>query len=355
MANLVDMLGGFSTGDLVFTYYPPPETSRQPIHVTVFLADGDAPSHIKGAGFVHAGKDEVEVVPVAAYKQYDVSGFKHVTTTDSQRRIRAAEVAKVFAMTTVKTPYGSYPGSGHTKEDSPGANRFTGMIKSESVAALPFDFTALTRLLKWTNRAHKKDTLSVNRGITCAAFATACYQVGEMMEYVRTKGALDKLEKCLYAADKMLESKSELRLRKGLKPLMVDPKKKKQVMALDRLKNKTPHPVYKGQALRDNSNRQIEAKRAEDMFGYMKKIDPGELYSFYSDEKKLGSNLSDIDQQWLYLQTEFLGIDKYSAQSITEVIPNEFMFDAKYMNSRILETHISAQNGWKTTIIPSYS
>lgn len=343
MANLTDVIDSFATGDLVFTHYPakPP----QPIHVTLYLAAKDAPSTVGGNGFAHAGKTEVEIASVKDYAEYaDGGGYLHCKNTDMDRQARAAAIAKIFATTTKATPYGAYPTSKDVPPNtkSPNASRFTGMIKTESIVNLPFDFTALNRLLKWTLRAEKGSTLSANRGITCAAFVSLCHQVGEMRNYLHNNGALKKLEDCVHKTNAMLETKATLRARKGLTVL------------IPAHKSKTNKPIYRDQALRANSNRQLDPKKTDDMNSYEAEIKPEELYEFNEDIQKGKTPLSDIDKHWLYIQHAFLGISHYGASSLQEIIPPEFFFDAKYMNSLILVNFLPKAKGWKATEYKKY-
>lgn len=344
MASFTDVVGTFETGDIVFVYYPP--KGVQPIHVTIFLAAADAPPALGGAGFVHAGPAEVEVAPVAAYEQYrDGGGYMHSTHVNSARRGRLAGIAKTFAATARRTPYGSYPGSKDFQSlgpvpESPHANRFTGMMHTQNVGQLPFDATALLRLMKWTLRASKGETLSEKRGITCAAFATLCGQVGEMLDYLRTMGVENKLENCVNKMNNLFETKAELRERKNLETLI--PSEKSQ----------TGKPIYRDQAYRGNSNREMKVAITNKL--NQTNIDVQELESFNNSIQAGVVPLSGVDKFWILAQKNFLGLYPSVMQSVSDIIPPEFLLDAKYMNSRILVDHINGAGGWRQTVHKTY-
>lgn len=64
-----------------------------------------------------------------------------------------------------------------------GADRARGIkqyLKGTSASA-PFEFDALFRALKWASRNDEGVSFSRNKGITCCAFVTACYQAGVLL------------------------------------------------------------------------------------------------------------------------------------------------------------------------------
>lgn len=334
MAKLTDSIKQFSTGDLVICYYPPKKGAT--LHLTLYFTAKDNPRGKASAGFIHAGNDGVEFTPEAGYAEYGkVSGFLHVAPVNEVLRQEAARIAAIWGVEASATPYGSYPGTKDLGKDAaPLANRFQGMRATADLGEIPFDFTALARLLKWVQRAHAKAPLSKLRGITCAAFAAACYQTAAMYLYLRDLGALERVAGALKEIDALLGSKADL--RKGLKVLIPADK------------SKTGKPVYQGQALRQHSNRPLQKDAATTM---NKSSDELDLDTLYEYGKKA---LTDLDRQWLYVQIELLGISPYSARSLEAIIPDDVRFDVKYINSPLLTDRLERSNAWRRTPFDKY-
>lgn len=342
MAALKQAIDGFHTGDLVFTRYPP--KGVQPIHVTVYLKARDAlePS------YVHAGARELEVAPAATYKDdKDGGGYLHATPTDATHRETVAEIARIFAQEVRRTPYGSYPGA----EDfarlkitpkSPHANRFTGMIRTTRIEDIPFDISALHRLLKWTCRALTQAPLSKNRGITCAAFVAACHQIAHMRTFLEEVGVaydVDKVRGCVAALDGMVQTKQSL--RQGLEALCKDPQ--------------TGKTLYRDQAYRENSNRQLTTAGWQKLWEHNKRIRTDALPTEVQQRlQQLGPDLQQIDRQWLIIQTRLLGIDESQTRLIKDVIGQGFLFDAKYVSSPVLANLVLGSRHWNATQYDKY-
>ena len=338
MAKLTNSVGTFQTGDLVFTRYPP--KSPQPIHVTLFL-DGTA----GGPRYVHAGATQLEIAAVGTYaSDKDSGGYLHAHTTDTTLRTNAAAVAQLFAQTV--TPYGSYPGTkdftriGITPE-SPHASRFTGMIRTQTVGEIPFEFPALQRLLKWTLRAIRNEPLSEHRGITCAAFASICQQVARMRAYLEEAGVgyqPDKIESCLRELDKLVQKKADL--RKSLELLATDPQ--------------TGKKIYRDQAYRENSNRDLTAQGRRTLQKAKKDVDWTALNDDMAKAVKRHAPSAELEQFWLVIQTQHLEIHPALAEPIRKILNDGFFFDAKYVSSIALSKHIVTLPKWKTTEYTEY-
>ena len=133
----------------------------------------------------------------------------------------AAEAAKVWASdrpiqnnTPTTTPYGSYPGA---KEAQPRQLPSQSVLRDDANRFgrnHPAEAAGLVRLMKWTYRLHTRAPLSVNRGITCAAFSWACHQAAAMKLYLHGQGVLNKLNTAnMGKIDGLLESKEVLQAR----------------------------------------------------------------------------------------------------------------------------------------------
>ena len=337
MPKLTDSIGTFVTGDLVFTRYPP--TSRQPIHVTLFLA----PDAGHGQAYVHAGGTQLEIAAAPTYEEDSgAGGYLHAHPTETELRANTAEVAQIFAQTLTPTPYGSYPGTADFQRigitpKSPHASRFTGMLRTEAFAEIPFEFPALHRLLKWTQRAIARAPFSEHRGITCAAFVAACHQVARMRAYFTETGVAfqpDKLKECLQFLAGVVESKASL--RENLELLAKDPK--------------TDKAIYRDQAYRENSNRKLTDAGAQKLRG---------LKNVTLTKKGWPANidltqLSDVEKYWLVIQTQFLGIHQSEVRLAEDILTTDFFFDAKYVNSPLLSRRVLEIKGWKTTAYKQY-
>lgn len=342
MAKLTDSINTFQTGDLVFVRYPPKGT--QPIHVTVFLKAGD---RLGGSSYVHAGATEVEIASASTYEEdSDAGGYLHAHPTDTTLRENVANVARIFAQTAKKTPYGSYPSSsdftrlqdaGTIKQQpkSPHASRFTGMIRTVSIDAIPFEYPALHRLLKWTFRALTNAPLSDHRGITCAAFVALCHQVARMQTHLIETGAAfppESVKKCVETMEKHLVTKASL--RQELELIAKDPKTSKN--------------IYRDQAYRENSNRVLNTK-GKALASKAKSL---------RDEKHATDQVDELESLWWLMQTKLLNIDESITKKLTEILGPNFMFDAKYVSSPVLADALRGDGGgaagWNTTEYKDY-
>lgn len=343
MAKFTDSIKTFKTGDLVFVRYPP--RGVQPIHVTVFLE----PEVGLGDSYVHAGATHLEIADISTYADdKDKGGYLHACTTNTDLRITVANVAALFAQTAVRTPYGSYPGTpdfqrlyqGKTPPQSPHASRFAGMIRTQDVAEIPFEFPALHRLLKWTYRAVTKTPLSMNRGITCAAFSAACHQVAGMRAFFEETGLSYKPElvrDCVSQLDTMVETKQAL--RKDLEVLGTSEQTKK--------------PIYRDQAYREQSNRKLTTEGTDKL----KDLVPSKKAWIAEVEKKLATTfatLSGVERAWVIIQRQMLGIDLEMIRLLSGIIDPAFFFDAKYVSSPALAKALRGAGGWKTTEFTQY-
>ncbi len=333
MTALSTAAAGFQTGDIVICYYP--QTSRF-LHLTTILDETDSPTGRRG--FVHAG-DEVEFSTVDKYKDYAQGnhGFLHLRPpVDGDLAIELAKVAKTFATTMKKTPYGKH--TGFEEKVSGSLNRFAGMKATGTEAEIAFDFTALVRMLKWANRANAKATLSEKRGITCAAFICACVQSAALIRFLRDKpNALEMLKKAASQSMLMLETKAALRERTG-----------QQTIKTGTPKKPVDTGVYVDRALRANSNRQLKTgDDAPAMTLALPGMDLSEYFNFAGHQ-------TDLDKQWFYVQTELLGVDPWLAEPLAAIIPSAFLYDVKYMNSAILTRLLVADNAWTKTVYATY-
>lgn len=337
MSKLTDSLATFATGDLVFTRYPP--KGSQPIHVTLFLSPD--------AGYVHAGATHVEISGVETYvDDKDSGGYLHAHTADADRREKTKDVARIFAETVKRTPYGSFPSSKDFESmsvavRSPRASRFNGMIGTQTVQEIPFEFPALHRLLKWTLRAIRKAPLSENRGITCAAFISACHQVTAMRAFLEETGAAYQetvIEECNQKLDSLVRTKADLR-------------KELEVIA----RPVSGSPIYREQALAANSNRTLTVPGQAEIRTMGRKVKVAELSDHIAPRLTNAQNpLSQLDKTWLVIQTRLLNIHESQAKLVSEILPGEFMFDAKYVSSMALARCIRASAGWRSTIYDAY-
>jgi hypothetical protein len=133
----------------------------------------------------------------------------------------AAQAAKVWAAdrtinnnTPTTTPYGSYPGAKESATPKLRANRFSAMMQTPSIASIPLEAAGLVRLMKWTYRLTTRAPLSVNRGITCAAFSCACHQAAAMKLFLIEQGVLHKFDTAsMGRINGWLEKKEDLRSR----------------------------------------------------------------------------------------------------------------------------------------------
>ncbi|MGF6408845.1 hypothetical protein [Paraburkholderia sp. MM5482-R1] len=340
MSKLTDSINTFVTGDLVFTRYPP--TTRQPIHVTVFLE----PRHGLGRSYVHAGAQQLEIADVATYADdKGAGGYLHAHPTDNMLRSRTAEIAQMFAQNVKRTPYGNYPSSADFQRlqllvESPHASRFTGMVRTTDFGQIPFEFPALVRLLKWTLRAIDNAPLSENRGITCAAFVSICHQVARMLIFFDDVGLTwqpEKIRNCLQKLNGLVESKASLRAE--LEKIGEDPTRNNK-------------PIYRDQAYREHSNRKLTPAGKSELASKRANV----AYDSVPDEarKRLKKNApsSELEGYWLVIQTEWLGINAAITKSLQDIL-GDFFFDAKYVSSPILSQRVQTI-GWRTVAFNAY-
>jgi hypothetical protein len=347
MSALKDAVQGFKTGDLVITYLP--RGGTRPMHVTIYLEPADSPSNTHA--FVHAAPDGVVIEGIEGWRE--MPKYRHARRGGDLAG-GAAEAAKVWASdrtiqnnTPTTTPYGSYPGAKESATPQLRANRFSAMMQTASFATIPLGAAGLVRLMKWTYRLSTRAPLSVNRGITCAAFSWACHQAAAMKLYLHGQGVLNKLDSATMGKiGGLLESKVALRARLILpeaqpKPGVV-PKK----------------PILIGAALQQNSNREMTERTRENLAkmpeNIAKKPDKAlrEYPEFFPDQDSL-TTATDTDLLWLGIQA-VLGIATYSAVRLDKVIPADFFYDAKYINSILLDELVRNSVDWATKDYDTY-
>jgi hypothetical protein len=315
MPKITDDLDSFNTGDIVITQRI---ESAQVYHTTMFLKAAESP--LNQVSFAHAG-DTTEVRPTSAYKDVTPPPFRHFACPSVA--VGRAVATQVVQWCTRSTPYGSYPSSQNAAiPGKTNANRYSGMVTTASLADIPFEISALARVLKWVEKAYKNEPLSLNRGITCCAFVAAAFQTAFMKKYLEKNYVAPET---LYAANaqlrKELETKADVRQRAGLAPLVTTADKPNVP--------KGTQIGYVGQAMRDSSNRLPRAQSA--------------LHG------------QDIDAQWERIQTELLGIKDWTGfqAPLAKIIPAFAFYDVKYMNTKLLETSLAA-HGWKSKHYDQY-
>jgi len=348
MPALKTAVQGFQTGDLIITYLP--RGGTRPMHVTIYLESADSPSN--APAFIHAAADGVVIEPIAAWKE--MAKYRHARR-GGRLGVEAAKAAKVWATdrtinkdTATTTPYGSYPGAKESATPKLRANRFSAMMQTASIGSIPLEAAGLVRLMKWTHRLSTKAPLSVNRGITCAAFSCACHQAAAMKLFLNEQSVLQKLDTAsMGKINGLLESKEVLRARLNLpvaEPVEGFVPKK---------------PILIGGALRENSNRGMTEKTTKTLeemnTNITKKPDKMlEKYpEFFPDQNSL-STATTTDLLWLAIQTQVLGISSYSALRLNSVIPPDFFYDAKYINSILLDELIRNSTDWATKDYDTY-
>ena len=341
--KLTGSIDTFVTGDLVFTRYPPKHS--QPIHVTLFL---DSTTGL-GPAYVHAGATQLEIARADTYADdKDSGGYLYAQPTNPELRARTAAVARGFAQTAKLTPYGNYPSSKdfqRLKIDvvSPHASRFTGMIRTASLAEIPFDFAALVRLLKWTLRSINSETLSANRGVTCAAFVSICHQVARMLMFFDEVGLAkgkgpEKIRACLLQVNGLVESKASLRAK--LEKIGEDAERGNR-------------PIYRDQAYRENSNRKLTADGVTVLTSQSKKIDGSIVPEEVANRVKKGAPSYEIERYWLIIQTQWLGLNEALTKSLQDIL-GEFFFDAKYVSSPVLSKLVLTSESWRKVVFEAY-
>jgi hypothetical protein len=352
MPALTSAIGGFRTGDLVITYLP--GADKRPLHLTVFLSPGDSPSG--QAAFVHAGNSGVIIEGSAGYAE--MPKYRHARRTGALGAA-AAQAAKVWAAdrtipnaaAPITTPYGSYPGGAQSLTPGMRANRFSAMKGTPNLAAIPIEAAGVVRLMKWTYRFIANAPLSKNRGITCAAFTCACHQAAAMHLFLRDAGVLSKFDQAAMGKiNALLESKADLRARIPLPEATPNPG-----VTL-------PKPILIGGALRDNSNRGMTPATKTAVNNISGKVGNAatskgvadQLPQFFPDDASLAT-ATEADYIWLFIQTKILGISSYNAARLADVIPPDFYYDAKYVNSLLLNQLI-LQSGvlWQTADFDTY-
>lgn len=340
MSKLTESINTFVTGDVVFTRYPP--TSRQPIHVTIFLAARTG----LGQSYVHAGAKYLEVAPAATYADdKGAGGYLHAHPTDDRLRARTADVAQRFAQTVPQTPYGAYPASADFQRlrltvESPHASRFTGMVRTQSLAEIPFEFASLVRLLKWTLRSIAGEPLSKNRGITCAAFVASCHQVARTLIYFDSVGLTrqpEKIRTCLQQLNGLVASKASLRA--ALEKIGEYPQRGNK-------------PIYRDQAYREHSNRNLTRDGRQALDSKRRDVDYTSLSDETRERVKRRAQSSELEGYWLVIQTKWLGIQEINTKPLQDILGN-FFFDAKYVSSPVLSRHVLTL-GWNTTVFDQY-
>ncbi|QMW21953.1 hypothetical protein [Sandaracinobacteroides saxicola] len=351
MAALLGARAGFQTGDIIITYVP--GADKRPLHMTVYLEGAHSPS--REPAFVHAANDGVII-----------EGFGGYAEMPKYRRARrggelgkaASEAAKVWATDRTigqkdlaSTPYGSTPGSKQSLTKELRANRFSAMMQTASIASIPLDVTALVRLMKWTLRLHEKTPLSINRGITCAAFVAACHQAAAMRLFLRDAGVLEKLDKALMGKiDGKLETKKDLRLRVPLEEA-------EKIEGVE-----WPKPILKGAALRANSNRaplpglvaSLNQARTRATNVNNAQAMQDQYPTFFPNLASLAT-ATDTDYFWLKIQTGLFGIHDSMVCRLSDVIPDDFYYDAKYVNSVLLNQLMLASPHWATVDYDVYA
>ncbi|MBS0341062.1 MAG: hypothetical protein JSS56_11075, partial [Proteobacteria bacterium] len=161
MPELSIDLPSFQTGDIIVTQRNP----MSPVfHTTIFLEPVHSPLHVPS--FAHAGQDVTEVLPATAYKSDIPPPHRRYVFADRGLAVATANVATIWSQKHIATRYGDAPSSRNFPIPSgTNANRYSGMQAPANHAAIPFEASALLRLLKWVQRSHEGRCLSENRGI----------------------------------------------------------------------------------------------------------------------------------------------------------------------------------------------
>lgn len=265
--------------------------------------------------YVHAGSDVTEVRPVADYQNYTPPPHRRFTCPNAPAGVAVAAQAVAWADVTRATPYGDYPSSQNAAiGGGTNANRYSGMVNTTALTDIPFEITALVRLLKWVERAQANQRLSETRGITCCAYICASFQTAFMRRYLQNAHVQpQKLREANAALKKELETKAEVRQRAQLQDLVTNAPR-------DDVQQGTKIG-YINQALRANSNRQVK---------------PGSMLS----------QLTSLDEQWNYIQTGLLGMKLGAVviSPIKDIIPKVVRYDVKYLNTKLFETALTANN-----------
>ena len=347
MAKLSDVLNTLATGDVVVTYYPEaPPPSRRLLHVTVILRA----AHSGGAGdcFAHSDNvaNELHRSPFTDYAEQ--GGFLVAQCVDREQAQRAANAARVWASTAQKTSYGQSPQSSDLKTPDVklrlAASRFMGMKDIGSLLEIPFESAALLRLLKWTLRLKDSVRLSNHRGVTCAAFLAECHQAAAMLDHITLAGGLHKLDTAFVGqVAKLFESKTALRERLNLVRVEL---KEGSTSGKDH--------AFVGQAMRENSNRSLKPEASVAVTNKQAILVKRRAeYDAYETSGRDLSQIPEVEMLWVVLQHQ-LGIHPAAMKPLEQIIPPDFLFDAKYVNSRLMTTILRNSPHWRTTPYDRY-
>ena len=140
-------------------------------HTTMALG-GDKIAHAASMGVIKG--DFPDVLPTAG-AEWNAVGFR--LAPDAGLASGAASDAAFYA-DLWSVAEGSAP---RTVYGTPRASGIKQHLKTSPAIPPPFEFDALYRALKWASRNDEGVALSRNKGITCCAFVTACYQAGVLL------------------------------------------------------------------------------------------------------------------------------------------------------------------------------
>ncbi|MGV7210793.1 hypothetical protein ACLB1G_23415 [Oxalobacteraceae bacterium A2-2] len=143
----------------------------KPEHTAMALG-GNKIAHSASVGVIKG--DFPEVAPTAG-AEWSAVGFRLVPNAGlaSGSAGDAAFYADLWSITEGGTPTTIY--------GTPRASGIKQYLKVSPDVPPPFEFDALYRALKWASRNDEGVALSRNKGITCCAFVTACYQAGVLL------------------------------------------------------------------------------------------------------------------------------------------------------------------------------
>jgi hypothetical protein len=150
---------------------------------------------------------------------------------------------------------------------------------------------------------------------------------------------VEKIQSCVAALNGMVQTKQSL--RQGLEVLCNDPMTKKT--------------IYRDQAYRENSNRQLTTGGWQKLWEHNKGIRTDALPTEIQQRlQEIGPDLQHVDRQWLIIQTKLLGIHESQTKLIKDVIGQGFMFDAKYVSSPVLANLVLNPLHWNATPYDKY-
>jgi len=122
----------------------------------------------------------------------------------------------------------------------------------------------------------------------------------------------------------------------------------------------TKKPILIGAALPQNSNRGMTESTTQKLGKMTETITKNksnkmleEYPEFFPDQGSL-TTATTTDLLWLAIQTNVLGISSYSAVRLNRVIPPDFFYDAKYINSILLDELIRISTDWTTRDYDTY-